>query len=43
MCRVFGIVKVKVPVIFVGTAGFSLRRDGRYTMLDLKNVAFQDG
>jgi hypothetical protein len=24
------LLKVKVPVIFLGTVGFSLRRDGRY-------------
>ena len=32
MCGVFDMFKVKVPVIFVGTAGFSPRRDGLYTM-----------
>ena len=24
------VLKVKVPIIFLGTVGFSLRRDGRY-------------
>jgi hypothetical protein len=28
----FGILKVKVPMIFLGTEGFSLRRDGRYAI-----------
>jgi hypothetical protein len=30
MCIEFKLLKVKVPIIFLGTAGFSLRRDGRY-------------
>jgi hypothetical protein len=29
-CIDFEMFKVKVPIIFLGTAGFSLRRDGRY-------------
>ena len=29
MCTDFEMLKVKVPVIFLGTVGFSLRRDGR--------------
>ena len=31
----FKILKVKVPVIFLGTVGFSLRRDGRYYLYQL--------
>jgi len=30
MCADFERVKVKVPIIFFGTEGFSARRDGRY-------------
>ena len=30
MCKDFEILKVKVPIIFLGTAGFLLRREGRY-------------
>ena len=30
MCTDFEMLKVKVPIIFLGTVGFSLRRDGRY-------------
>jgi hypothetical protein len=30
MCREFDKFKVKVCVIFFGTVGFSLRREGRY-------------
>jgi hypothetical protein len=30
VCIEFEVVKVKVPIIFLGTVGFSLRRDGRY-------------
>ena len=33
MCRVFDVSKVKVPVIFFGTAGFSARRDARYSSI----------
>jgi hypothetical protein len=29
VCTDFEILKVKVPIIFLGTVGFSLRRDGR--------------
>jgi len=29
MCREFDMFKVKVYVIFFGTVGFSLRREGR--------------
>jgi hypothetical protein len=29
MCREFNMFKVKVHVIFFGTVGFSLRREGR--------------
>jgi hypothetical protein len=29
MCADFERVKVKVPIIFFGTEGFSARRDGR--------------
>ncbi len=32
----FKILEVKVPVIFSGTEGFPLRRDGRYTMDRIK-------
>jgi len=30
MCREFDIFKVKVPIIFFGTVGFSPHRDRRY-------------
>jgi hypothetical protein len=30
VCIKFDLLKVKVPIIFLGTVGFSLRRDGRY-------------
>ena len=30
VCTEFKMLKVKVPVIFLGTEGFSPRRDGRY-------------
>jgi hypothetical protein len=30
MCIEFEFLKVKVPIIFLGTEGFSRRRDGRY-------------
>jgi len=33
MCTDFKILKVKVPVIFFGTQGFSSHRDGRYNSL----------
>ena len=29
MCGVFDVFNVEVPIIFFGTEGFSLRRDGR--------------
>ena len=29
VCIEFKLLKVKVPIIFLGTVGFSLRRDGR--------------
>jgi hypothetical protein len=29
-CTDFEMLKFKVPIIFLGTVGFSLRRDGRY-------------
>jgi hypothetical protein len=29
MCKEFDIFKVKVPIIFFGTVGFSARRDRR--------------
>jgi hypothetical protein len=29
----FEVLKVKVLIIFLGTVGFSLRREGRYTYL----------
>jgi len=32
MCIDFELLKVKVPLKFLGTAGFSLRRDGRYIL-----------
>ena len=32
----FEMLKVKVPIIFLGTVGFSLRRDGRYPTFVLK-------
>ena len=31
MCREFDMFKVKVYIIFFGTVGFSLHREGRYT------------
>jgi len=30
VCTEFEMRKVKVPIIFLGTVGFSLLRDGRY-------------
>ena len=30
------LLKVKVPIIFLGTVGFSLRRDGRYMPFRLR-------
>jgi hypothetical protein len=33
LCIDFKVLKVKVLIIFFGTVGFSLRRDGRYIML----------
>ncbi len=30
VCTGFDMFKVKVPIHFLGTAGFSARRDGRY-------------
>jgi hypothetical protein len=30
VCIEFKLLKVKVPMIFLGTVGFSLRREGRY-------------
>jgi hypothetical protein len=30
VCIEFELLKVKVPSVFLGTVGFSLRRDGRY-------------
>jgi len=30
VCTEFKLLKVKVPMIFLGTVGFSPRRDGRY-------------
>jgi hypothetical protein len=33
VCIDFKILKVKVPIIFFGTQGFSARRDKRYTVL----------
>ena len=34
MCIESDILKVKVPIIFFGTQGFSARRDGRYYLRD---------
>jgi hypothetical protein len=31
VCTEFEMLKVKVPINFLGTVGFSLRREGRYT------------
>jgi hypothetical protein len=31
VCIEFDMFEVKVPIIFLGTVGFSLRREGRYT------------
>ena len=30
ICADFEMFKVKVPIVFLGTVGFSLRREGRY-------------
>jgi len=30
VCTEFKMLKVKVPIIFLGTVGFSPHRDGRY-------------
>jgi hypothetical protein len=30
LCTEFGLLEVKVPIIFLGTVGFSPRRGGRY-------------
>ena len=32
VCTDFKMLKVKVPIIFFGTQGFSARRDGRYKL-----------
>ncbi len=34
MCIDFKILKVKVPVIFLGMQGFTARRDGRYSRFE---------
>jgi hypothetical protein len=34
----FEMLKVKVPIIFFGTEGFSARRDGRYMIYSLGTV-----
>jgi hypothetical protein len=31
VCIEFDMFEVKVPIIFLGTVGFSLRREGRYS------------
>jgi hypothetical protein len=31
VCTESELLKLKVPIIFLGTVGFSLRRDGRYS------------
>ena len=36
MCTDFKILKVKVPIIFFGTEGFSARRDRTYLSLTLR-------
>jgi hypothetical protein len=33
VCTKFETHKVEVPIIFLGTVGFSLRRDGRYSLV----------
>jgi hypothetical protein len=33
VCTEYELRKVKVPVFFLGTVGFSLRRDGRYCFM----------
>jgi hypothetical protein len=38
VCRGSELLKVKVPVVFLGTVGFSLRRDGRY--MQRTNISF---
>jgi hypothetical protein len=40
VCTKFDILKVKVPISFLGTVGFSLRRDGRYLKTTLKKFEF---
>jgi len=42
MCGVFGMSKVKVPVIFSSTEGFPPRRDGRY-VISIWNVSGLQG
>jgi hypothetical protein len=37
-CTDFEMLKVKVPINFLGTAGFSLRREGRYCIKGQKNI-----
>lgn len=33
VCTEFEMLQVKVPISFLGTVGFSLRREGRYRVL----------
>ena len=40
VCIDFEILKVKVPIIFLGTVGFSLCRDGRYSFRNPSRLEF---
>ena len=43
VCTEFEMLKVKVPIIFLGTVGFSPRRDGRYVGLPPGNSGLRFG
>ena len=38
VCTDFELLKVKVPLIFLGMVGFSARRDGRYVLEGLEEI-----
>jgi len=40
VCVEFKLFKVKVPLIFFGTVGFSRRRDGRYSKHQRTTLTF---
>jgi hypothetical protein len=44
ICTEFDIFEVKVPIIFLGTVGFSLRREGHYTpnLTGQQNLTLKD-